>query len=230
MNAKGRFYKSVEAIVHPALRQDGFTGFGPTLRALVGDTVHIFSFQDRREGGSACVNMGVHPLFLPSPAGMKIESWESAEEYGCEFRQRLAPEGQVDHWWAYEGTSEELATRAKEILNLYRSVGRSFYSKGNNVTGLLSSISPADVSNGDLRHYPSRSTTVRAALTLARLCLHFGRPDSAVVFARVGLEKCGRAVGLEPEFRKIINGEPDAAPNGGPAEPLGNSGVSGGPP
>jgi hypothetical protein len=214
VNAKGRFYKAVEAIVHPALRQDGFTGFGPTLRAPVGDTVHIFSFQDRREGGSACVNMGVHPLFLPSPAGKKIESWESAEEYECEFRQRLAPE---DHWWAYEGASEELATRAKEILNLYRNLGRSFYSKGTDLISLLSSISPADVSNDDLRHYPSRSTTVRAALTLARLCLHFGRPDSAVVFARVGLEKCGRAVGLKPEFQKIINGEPDTSPNGGTA-------------
>ena len=206
MNAKGKFYKAVEAIVQPALRQDGFTGFGPTLRALVRDTVHIFSFQDRREGGSACVNMGVHPLFLPSPAGKKIESWESAEEYECEFRQRLAPEGQVDYWWSYEGTSEELATRANEILNLYRSVGCSFYSKGTDLTGLLSSISPAEVSSGDLRHYPSRSTSVRAALTLARLCQHFDRPDSAAAFARVGLEKCGRAVGLKPEFRKIIDG------------------------
>lgn len=43
------------------------------------------------------------------------------------------------------------------------------------------------------------------------------------------------AVRLPPEWfldwlRQLSSTEPGAAPNGGPAEPLGNSGVSGGPP
>ena len=230
MDAKARFHQAVEEVVYPMLRQEGFRGSGPTLRLFREDIVQVFSFQNRREGGSSCVNLGTHPLFLPSPSGRISEPWDRVEEHSCEFRRRLAPEGQVDRWWSHEGTGEEITHRAKEILDLYLSVGRRFYARAVDLRGLLSSITPADVSKGDLSWYPGNSTAVRAALTLARLCVHFGRPDSAAVFARVGLEKCRLAVSLRPEFRRIINGEPSAPPNGGPATPLGNSGVTEGPP
>jgi len=154
------------------------------------------------------VNIAAHLTFLPLSGGGKVETWDRVKEYECEFRRRLAPGRRVDQWWSHEGTSEELEANAKEIHDLYLSAGRGFYAQFNDLVGSVSSISPADLAQGDLKCYPGGSTTVRAALTLARLWEHYGQRGLAVQFAQLGLQKCGPAVALKREFLKILNSEP----------------------
>ena len=103
---RAEFLAATRDMFAPALRADGFRGSGTNFRRVLGDVAHAIVIQGARGGGSACVELGIHFMFLPD-ALERLPDPKRITTYDCEFRWRLAPEGRHDFWWSYGETSDD---------------------------------------------------------------------------------------------------------------------------
>jgi hypothetical protein len=89
------FREQLKRKLAPLLRGHGFSGSGVNFRRHVGDVIQVLNIQGSRYGGSCCVNLAVHLTFLPTVLGDPPDAKKITESL-CEFRKRLAPDGEFD--------------------------------------------------------------------------------------------------------------------------------------
>lgn len=220
----GEDMKDVLAQIVPTLRSLGFKGSGQNYRKQTEGAALVVNFQKSSGGERFYVNLGVQPLCIPAEGDGQPDPTQ-IKEYECVFRRRLAPpEGALG--WPYDlnaATADEL--RAK-ISSAYA----DYLSPLAQIPGPVTELTPEQFKaqgGGSI----FGGSQARNALNFARINLALGDVGRARAFAEIGLVDCPPfASGLKATLLKVLkNTEPGAAPSGGPAEPLGNSGVSEGP-
>ncbi len=199
MNKRDQFHSQLKLLLKPALIADGFRSSGTTYRRTLGEVIHVIALQGSVHGGQCCVCLGIHLTFFPRDVDAN-----KITEPDCEFRIRLAPPGQVDHWWSYGATEQEARASAVSILRLYREVGVPYFQSFSTFPDDFIRVTPAMLACDTPLPFPGRSTEVRQALALSRIALQAGRVTDAKQFAEFGLARVGPAIGLKNEFQKIL--------------------------
>lgn len=199
MTERDQFHSQVKLLLKPALVADGFRASGTTYRRTLGEVIHVIALQGSVHGGQCCVCLGIHLTFFPGGADPSKIS-----EPDCEFRTRLAPPEQADHWWSYGATEQQARASAESILRLYREGGVPYFQSFSTFPDDFVRVTPPMLASDAPLPFPGRSTEVRRALALSRIALHAGRITDAKQFAEFGLARVGPAIALKNEFRKIL--------------------------
>ena len=173
----------------PLLRAEGFSGSGVTFRRVRGEVIQLLHVQGSRYGDSCCVELCVHLTFLPTKLNHPADP-KNIRFADCEFRRRLAPEGESDYWWAYGSNEVEAAGSVARLVDSVQHSALPHFDRFGNFPGWFEGITPqviASDSYGDFGVLPGDLTVARAALAMARIAAHLGRPEHAQEFAEVGL-------------------------------------------
>jgi len=203
------FFGALRDVLGPELRRDGFRGSGANYRRFRAPVIHVINIQGSRYGGECCVNFGIHLSLLPTIVGQAANPGKLTEPE-CEFRWRLAPDGQRDQWWAYGSDEASAKASAAHLVELYRDRGRPLLNGWLEFPGRFAEVTVKDLEDGRPEALPGFPTTVRAALAFARINAHLNQPDRAREFARFGLNHLGLATALQPEFERLLRGDTDA--------------------
>src|SRR5262245_59375256 len=94
------FRRNLQKSLWRALRAEGFSGSGNTLRRLDLPIIHVFNIQGSPPGGSCYLNLGSHLAFLPAEGGEAVAPADMLE-YHCAFRGRVEPAPGPAFGWAY---------------------------------------------------------------------------------------------------------------------------------
>jgi hypothetical protein len=200
MDAYERFHQLLKRHFLPLLRSEGFKGSGATFRRVKDEVIHVVNVQGSRYGGQCCVNLGLHYSFFPTAGGRPVNDPGKLKEYECEFRDRVREARESDHWWHYGATEAESEASVASLVKMYRRQGASFFKKFEPFPDVFERITPAEIDAGDLSRFPTPTTLVHAALTMARIMRHLRRPARCRQFARLGLRHLDGATGLRREL------------------------------
>ncbi len=198
--------KSIKTRLAPTLRADGFSGSGQTFYRQNPEMIWIVNVQGSRAGGSFCVNLGLHPMALPTVLGAEPNP-RKLTEADCEFRGRLTATGS-DQWWTYHDQTS-LDAALDDVCALYLSVGRDVFATHSGPASPLLTLTPEAFSAGAYELKGLRTTEVRMAYVLARLRQTSGASDDAAAFARLALDKMIPGSWMRPELEAIA-GQPKA--------------------
>ena len=110
------FKKIVSKHIAPRLRELGWKGSGFHFKRIHDDYpfIDLIGFQVNNYGGTFCVEIGVHPIFLK-------ESWEGEYDLkklthaSLDIRKRLTPNNEYDYWWDI-GFDEASSLKTLEIF------------------------------------------------------------------------------------------------------------------
>lgn len=199
------FYGLLRDEFAPKLRELGFKGSGSNFRRVRGEVINTVNIQGRRHGGSSAVNLGLHLTFLPLNWKDELPDTKNIKEVECEFRNRLAPKGRHDYWWKYGGLFNSPSKEVSHLIETYLDVGELAFSKYDTVEKIANMISIDQIFADNYIDAFGGVTEVRAALTMARIHEHMGNLDLARAFATAGISNLGRATGLKPRFREILD-------------------------
>lgn len=203
MDASKRFHQVLKSEFATLLRADGFRGSGNTFRRINGERIRIVNIQRSQAGGKCCVNLAVHFAFLPSDGGRPVTDPKKLKEYECTFRGRLHDGSKSDHWWPYGASEAEAEASVSWLIDMYKRRADLFFRRFEPFPDVFERITPAQIDAGDFSKMPFDLTTIRAALTMARIMKHLGHPDKCREFSTVGLKHLGRAVGLKAELETL---------------------------
>lgn len=163
--------------------------------------------QGSRYGGSCCVNLGIHLAFLPTVLGHPADPKRITESL-CEFRRRLAPQGESDCWWEYGNDEREAARSADNLVDLVQSVALPHFDRFGVFPVSFEGITPQALAAGDFSVLPGDMTAPRAALVMARIAAHLGHPDRAREFAEFGLASVSaQGVGIARDLAALAGQE-----------------------
>lgn len=182
----------------PVLEADGFVTSGWSWRRDREPFIHCISVQDRSDGKACCVNLGAHLTFLPV-VGSSI-SIEALTPDCCEIKGRLAPSGQIDHWWPFDGGKDEV----ENLIGFYESQGRAFFEQYDDFPRTFEGIRPEHIENENLSGLFPTMTKVRIALLLARVNEHLGNIVAVRAFADLGLRIAKHGVVSKREFKRML--------------------------
>lgn len=204
MSDRLQFQNQLKAILTPMLKAEGFRNSGTTYCRTIGDVVHVIQIQGSQHGGQCCVCLGIHLSFLPTAGSNAPCDPKSMKEPECEFRCRLKPDGQSDHWWSY-GTTEEGATASvRSIRDLYQQLGASYFSRFSIFPDHFVRVTRETPDDSIGRLFPQCFTSVRRDLALARIYGHIGDRSSAQFFATRGMAAVGQATALKSAFSPYL--------------------------
>lgn len=111
----------------PGVRAEGFKGSGRTYRLVTDDFALAVNVQGSRYGGKFTVNLGVHPVSIPTVLG-KMVDLKKFKEVECAFRERLTADGQ-DTWWSYNDNASSMAEAAKDAATLFRTLAMTRFNE-----------------------------------------------------------------------------------------------------
>lgn len=188
----------------PILHANGFIGAGTSFRKIT-DNHYIYSLtiQMNRYGGSFCVELGVFIDFIPDTLGALVLP-QKVKAYDCEFRKRLAPTGNTDFWWRYDGHVQDTYNNLDHLIRTFLDVGIPFFEQFNNFPEPLCSITIEDIVNSaPILDSLASPLNLRLVLTLARIHQFLNHYDKTISFCDWGLKNIGRATALTPDFEKI---------------------------
>jgi hypothetical protein len=205
MSERLQFQNQLKAVLTPALKSEGFRQSGTTYRRTIGDVVHVIQIQGSQHGGKCCVCLGIHLTFLPTVGSNAPCDPKTIKEPECEFRSRLKPEGQSDHWWSYGTTEAEAAASVCSIRDLYQQHGASYFGRFSNFPEDFVRVTPDTPDDEIARLFPRCFTSVRQDLALARIYGHIGDRASAQFFATRGVEAVGPATTLKSAFSPYLS-------------------------
>jgi hypothetical protein len=200
-----QFHALLKQHLFPVLRSHGFRGSGTTFRRCRGEVIQLLNIQGARDGGSCCVNLGIHLSFLPVHVTLTLPDARKISEPDCEFRRRLAPAGEADYWWKYFRTEEAGQASVRHLVEVYQAGGVSYFDRYATFPGLFGLITPRHLVEQDYSLFPCAVVPSRAALTMARIALHLGRRDDAEEFVRIGLAAVGSEWGLKWELERVLD-------------------------
>jgi uncharacterized protein DUF4304 len=190
----------------PALRSVGFKGSGTHFRRTNGEIINTIWIQGSRDGTKCAVNLGLHLTFLPM--NWKDELPNTAiSEIDCEFRDRLSPPGMEDYWWEYGSLLSPPSKHVAHLHSVYFEHGEARFRRFDTVEAVAQMFSPEQLRSGPYMSGFGGITVPRAALAMARIRVWLGQKEFAAEYARVGLEKLGKASGL----RLVLEGLANAA-------------------
>ena len=197
------FRSQLKEKLAPFMRAAGFSGSGATFRRSAGDVIQLLHVQGSRYGGSCCVNLGIHLKFLPTVLGHSPDPKKITEPL-CEFRRRLAPEGQADCWWNYGDDEHEAARSVDNLVALVRRLALPHFDRFGAFPESFERITPQALASRDFSMLPGNMTAPRAALVMARIAAHLGRADRVREFAEVGLASVGaKGVGIARDLAAL---------------------------
>jgi hypothetical protein len=205
MSDRLQFQSQLKAVLTPALKSEGFRQSGLTFRRILGDVVHVFQIQGSQYGGQCCVCLGIHLGFLPNGGLNGACDPKSIKEPDCEFRSRLTPEGQSDHWWSYGTTEAEAAASVGSIRDLYQQQGASYFGRFSRFPDDFVRVTPETPEDEIGSLFPRCFTSVRRDLALARIYGHIGDRASARFFAARGMAAVGPATALKAALRAFLS-------------------------
>lgn len=200
-----QFQNQLKVVLTPALKSEGFRQSGTTYRRTIGDVVHVIQVQSSRDGGQCCVCLGIHLTFLPTVGSNAPCDPKSIKEPECEFRSRLKPEGQSDHWWSYGTTEAEATTSVCSILDLYQQHGAPYFGRFSSFPDDFAQVTRETPDDKIASLFPRCFTSVRRDLALARIYGHIGDRLSAQFFAARGLAAAGQATALKSAFSPFLS-------------------------
>lgn len=190
----------------PLLRAEGFAGSGVTFRRQTGVVIQVLTAQGSNYGDSCCVNLGTHLTFLPTTLDEPSDPKNITESL-CEFRRRMAPEGQSDRWWNYGSDRREASAAVEDLVGLTRRMALPFFERFRDFPAAFEGVTPELIASGDFSLLPGGVTAVRGALAMARIAAHLGQASRARDFARVGVACLGSgpltAVGIARELAAL---------------------------
>lgn len=197
--------KAMQTQLAPTLRRDGFSGTGQRYWRVLGGQCQVVEAQGSRYGGKFAINMGVHPLSVPTRSGDAPEP-KRIKEMECMFRTRLAA-SKGDQWWDYGRTQASIDEAARDACAVYERVGKA----------QLDSIAKSDspINTLTAKAFAARAynfngfgnTRILTALTLAQMRKAAGDNKEAAEFARIALEEIGDGAGgsgLKAELRELL--------------------------
>lgn len=185
------FAAAIRETFAPALRQLGFSGSGRHFRRQRGDVIDAINVQASRHGDASCINLGLHFTCLPTGVPEQRPELQAWREIDCEFRTRLVPAGESDHWWRHGSTPEENRAAAQDIVRLYLAAGEPLFQQFPTSRAFADSCSTDALvrrQNRPTASFPWHSTDVRAALALARIHRHHGNVAQSQRFAALCLQ------------------------------------------
>lgn len=180
------FRAGLKGKLAPLLRAHGFSGSGVTFRRHTDAVIQLLHVQGSRYGGSCCVNLGMHLTFLPTVLGDPPDPKKITESL-CEFRKRLAPDGQSDCWWSYGSDERAIARSVDNLVDLTQIVALPYFERFRAFPAAFERITPQDIASGDFSLLPGHVIGARGALAMARIAAHLGNPDRAREFVEVGM-------------------------------------------
>ena len=206
-----RLESSIKDHLSPALKSDGFFGFGRTFRRISGDYIHVVNVQGSRYGGMFAVNLGIQPRCIPDVLGNSPDATKIREEL-CEFRRRLS-ETMSDQWWEHEGSKESMDAAVRAAAAVYTTIGRRLFSELSGPESPLHKVTPAQFEAGHYRFSGLSSTKVRMVRSLALMRQSVGNLADASAFARIALANLGGAHALRAELEALSFVKPQAEPS-----------------
>ena len=189
----------------PALRVAGFKGSGTHFRRITGEVINAISIQGSRDGKTCAVNLGLHLTFLPLNWKDELPDAAKIKEIDCEFRDRLAPAGVEDYWWEYGSLLSPPSKHVAHLYSTYFEHGEPRFRAFNSVEAVSQMFSPEQLRSGSYMKGFGGITVPRAAVTMARIWMHLGQQQRAAEYARVGLEKLGKASGLRSVLEDLAH-------------------------
>jgi hypothetical protein len=205
VNYREVFAEQLKERFAPALRVVGFKGSGTHFRRINGEVVNTIWIQGSQDGTKCAVNLGLHLTFLPLNWRDELPNVARIKEIDCEFRDRLAPAGMQDYWWEYGSL---LSPPSKHVAHLYATYfehGEPRFHAYNSVEAVAQMFSPEQLRSGSYLNGFGGVTVPRAAVTMARIRMHLGQRQLAAEYARVGLEKLGKASGLKSVLEELAH-------------------------
>ncbi|MDX1419167.1 MAG: DUF4304 domain-containing protein [Rubricoccaceae bacterium] len=183
MPAKDAFLALLRDDWIPELRGFGFKGSGRRLYRNLGEVVHSVAVRTDKYGTRCCVELGVHPTFLPLTSGSPPAGAADVEPEASEFRRTLAAPGQPDDSWALD----EGRSAAQRLAETFRAQGEPEFQRVRALRDLAALITLEDLRRGwpVSPWYPY--TPTRAALTMARIHRQLGDQEASRAFAEAGL-------------------------------------------
>ena len=209
MDPKQLFQAQVKTTLAPELDAAGFKQSGLTFRRVVGEVVQVLILQSSRDGSQFCVCLGIHLLFLPVAGNSALGDPRSITEPECEFRRRLAPQGQNDFWWPFGPAGDESSRSVISVLNLYREQGQPYFARFSEFPNDFTRVTTATAEADYLELFPPCPTEVRRDLALARINQKLGNNNAVHFFANRGLARVGPAVALKAAFRSLLRSSLD---------------------
>lgn len=161
------------------------------------DELNVIQLQARSEGGSFCVNLGIHFIFLPKAGSESPIDCDRIEVVDCDVKLRLVEHvGSKDQWWPIApssvGTVASLVcSRGLPIFESYR------------LDGPIAGMTGKDIERGQAGILESM-TKVRACLLLARMHERLGNRQACLETAKIGVSLAGMAVGPKAALADII--------------------------
>ncbi|MEO1218834.1 MAG: DUF4304 domain-containing protein [Bacteroidota bacterium] len=116
--------KLISTHIAPRLRELGWKGSGMHYKKINGNSpiIQVIGFQVNKYGGEFCVEVGIHPNYLP-------ERWEGQYELkklthaSLLIRSRLSPKMGSDYWW-------KIGADEKSTLKILDNVWETFKKNG----------------------------------------------------------------------------------------------------
>lgn len=84
--------------------------------------MQVVNVQGSRWGGSFAINLGLHPLALPTRSDQPADP-RKINEVDCAFRRRLR-EDERDQWWSHD-SAESAVAAVQAAAGVYRRVGQA---------------------------------------------------------------------------------------------------------
>src|SRR5690349_16195238 len=169
MDAKAVFFDVLKSEFAPKLRELGFTGSGQHFRRVRGEIINAINIQGNKYGGSCAVNLGLHLTFLPLNWRNVLPDPRKIKEIECEFRTRLSRDMKSGYWWKYGRALASSTKSARDLIATYLESGEPHFRRYDSIEKIASMISMDDVNQDAYLNSFGGITSVRAALTMARI-------------------------------------------------------------
>lgn len=201
------FKKQISKPLAEALRSFGFKGSGFNYLMDTEHFVFTIGIQASRDGGKCCAEFGFQPKSIDTD-GSRTLDFKKLKYYDCEFRTRLAPIGESNHWWQYASNEHDNLELANQIIGVVKNQAIPFIQRFQENPNLLESIEVPGPHDKGIR-IPDILLEMRFGLTAIRWpwvlakALSITNPVKARAFAKYGLSKAPNS-GLRWDFEEIL--------------------------
>ncbi|HSA10939.1 MAG TPA: DUF4304 domain-containing protein [Candidatus Paceibacterota bacterium] len=127
MDSKTRFLNVLKQEFAPHVRQEGFKGSGQNFYRVSSDLINVINVQASKWGDSYAVNLGLHPLGMPTEGTASEPEAKHLKEYECLFRTRLSKPTETDRWWKHNGIFTSPERSARSLIDCYKRYGSRYF-------------------------------------------------------------------------------------------------------
>lgn len=204
MQARLIFFDYLRREFFPRLTSLGFAGDEKNHRRMTGEIISMVTIHEHRRGDRCSVQLAMHLTFLPARWARHTLSMEKLTAADCEFQWCLNPSHKHDYWWPYQRWYRSPVRCAGHLVRTFKEKGEALIERFQSAEDFLSLYQPEDFTSGRWLKAEHGIKPQRGALTMARICLHLGRPAEAKAFAQAGISLISPTTGLATEYLNIL--------------------------